>query len=246
MNRHKTNTPVRGKPLTYHNRSGGHQGQKYTPPPMRGNNRSHLGPPPGFSHKDRKRSNNSTIMSSKSPTFIPESGRYEPLKMEKETLKRLLDTFNMTPQYTGRQYRSPDGCSDVRVDRHGTMEFLITDTERYDIGTPLLLETLSRIHRICMVMRLRSQRSSRTDKSHIISRCLSVDPFEVSWSIQTYLFKMHKRGIRFLVTGLNNTLCIDKNVLLKMVRDSLTNTCMTRENAYWAFNTIATDIINEL
>ena len=163
-----------------------------------------------------------------------------------ETLERLLATFKMTGSWTDGQYKSPDGCTDVNVDPEGNMEFLITIRERYDIGIPLLLGILTRVHQTCMLMRMRSQSALPADKpNEIASRCMYVDPFEVSWAIQTHLFKMHKMGVRCVVIGVNNTLFIDKSILLLLVRDSLTSTYMSKENAYWAFNTIATVIANE-
>ena len=164
----------------------------------------------------------------------------------RETLERLLATFKMTGPCAEGQYKSPDGWTDVNVDPEGNMEFLITNRERYDIGIPLLMGTLTRVHQMCMLMRIRDQRALSTDKPNAIdSRCMYVDPFEVSWAIQIHLFKMHKMGVRCVVMGMNNILFIDKNILLFMVRDSLTRTYMSKENAYWAFKTIATVIANE-
>lgn len=355
----------------------GRDGQVYVSPPMRGNDRSKTGPPPGFSHRDRKRSNRhppnkhptvsvssssqdvrtSPVHSSRSPKcgkpISPASGNRRPggtfakgpdpvgngfklnrsgtnrrrsytdsdltstmssadssksvtpifhLEMDggevmddedakflgleaqmgkvsldekkvtspvptpvpatrprsetisegllpsplRETLERLLATFKMTGHWTDGQYKSPSQWSDVSVDPKGNMRFLITNRERYDIGIPLLLGTLSRIHQMCMIMRMWAKRASSTDKPNsIVSRCLEVDPFEVSWAIQIHLFKMHRNGVRCVVMGMNNTLCIDKSILLQLVRDSLTRTYMSKENALWAFNTIATAIINE-
>ena len=163
-----------------------------------------------------------------------------------ETLRRLLDTFEMTGHVRGWCYKSPDGFPDVEVDMDGNMQFLITNNLRYDIQIPLLMSTLSHVHHACMAMRIQEQRALSNDKHKTItSRCLCIDPFEVSWAIQIHLFKMHKMGIRCVVMGVNNTLFVDKNILLLLVRDSLTRTYMTKENAYWAFNTIATVIAKE-
>lgn len=163
-----------------------------------------------------------------------------------ETLERLLATFKMTGSWEDMRYKSPDGWTDVNVDPKGNMKFLLTNRERYDIGIPLLLGTLNRVHQTCMMMRMRAQRALSTDKpNEIASQCLCVDPFEVSWSIQTHLFKMHKMGVQCVMMGVNNTLFIDTNILLLLIRDSLTRTYMSKENAYWAFKTIATVIANE-
>jgi hypothetical protein len=163
-----------------------------------------------------------------------------------ETMERLLSTFKMTGSWTDGQHKSPDMWTDVKVDPKGNMEFLLTYREQYDIGIPLLLGTLTRVHHTCMLMLTRAQRALPTDKpNEIASRCLYVDPFEVSWAIQIHLFKMHKMGVRCVVMGMNNTLFIDKSILLLLVRDSLTSTYMSKENAYCAFKTIATVIANE-
>ena len=163
-----------------------------------------------------------------------------------ETLDKLLTTFEMTRCFIDGQYKSPEGWKDMNVDPKGVMQFTITDREQYDIGIPLLLSTLEHIHQTCMSIRMRTQRRFPDDKpDSITSRCLCVDLFEVSWAIQTHLFEMHKIGVRCIMMGVNNTLYVDKHILLSMVRDSLTRTYMSKENAYWAFNTIATIIATE-
>jgi hypothetical protein len=242
MNRQQTNTTVRGKPRTYYNRG-------------RRNNRR---PSPGgepLEEEDAKllemeaqmgkvtlyeekvtapRPRSETIPEGVLPSYI------------RETMERLLSTFKMTGSWTDGEYKSPEEWTDVNVDPKGNMQFLITNRERYDIGIPLLLGTLTRVHQMCMLMRVWAQRALSTNKPNAISsRRLCVDPFEVSWAIQTHLFKMHKMGVRCVVMGMNNILFIDKNILLLLVRDSLTRTYMSKENAYWAFNTIATVIANE-
>jgi hypothetical protein len=164
-----------------------------------------------------------------------------------KTLDRLLATFVMTGSWTDEIYKSPNEKNDVKVDPGGNMQFLITNSDRRDIGLSLLLGTLTSIHQMCMLIRIRDQRALRTGKHNAIaSRCQYVDLFELSWSIQSHLFTMHKMGVRYIVMGMNNTLCVDKNTLLLLVRDSLTRTGMSKENAYWAFNTIATTIAKEL
>jgi hypothetical protein len=163
-----------------------------------------------------------------------------------ETLKRLLSTFKMTGSWTNRQHKSPDECTNVKVDSNGIMQFFITDTERYNTDIHLLLSTLTRIHQTCMLMRMRAQRVHTTDKSNsIVLQCICVDPFEVSWAIQIYLFKMHKMGVSCTVMGVNNTWYIDKQILLSLICLSITRTYIPKENAYYAFKTISTIIVEE-
>jgi hypothetical protein len=205
-------------------------------------------------------SDQSSAVSSKSPTPVShmEIGGVEPVKEEniktpgmetqtgKVTRDRLLETFRMTGSWINGQHKSPDVCANVKVDSNGIMQFLITNKEMYDTGIPLLLKTLTDIHKTCMLMRMRAQRARPTNKSDAIAlRCICVDPFEVSWAIQIHLFKMYKIGVRCIVLGVNNTLCIDKNILLSLVRESLTRTYMSEENAYYAFNIISTIIVDE-
>lgn len=157
----------------------------------------------------------------------------------RQTINHLLNTFRMSDIWTNGQHMSPDMHHDVYVDLYGCMHFLIEDKDRYDIGIPLLLGILTRIHLVCMMFRTRMMPVSGDNPKNISNRCLGVDPYEVSWSIQIHLFKMYKIGYRCIEMNPNNTLSINKNSLLSMIRDSLTLTYMTKENALWAFNTIA-------
>ena len=96
----------------------------------------------------------------------------------------------------------------------------------------------------CMLMHMWDQRVLPMGKK-IASRCANVDPYEASWAIQNHLFKMHKKGQSCIVMDWDKTLYVDKNILLSLIRDSLTCTYMAKENAICVFNIIATSVARD-
>lgn len=158
---------------------------------------------------------------------------------KQERLTALFGEFRMTNTIFSHQH--PCQIEDVNTDNHGTLHFKLTQYEMRDIGLPLLLGTLARIHTLCLLLRTWASQG----KSLYLDECvLGIDPFEISWTIQIHLFKMHKKGNRFIVMGRNNCLCVNKNILCSLIKDSLQSTYLSVSNAMWVFKVVSTTILD--
>jgi hypothetical protein len=167
------------------------------------------------------------------PSFKPLEGVSYLLHIQ----ETLTASFKMKDRLSNELYRSPCEYPGLSIDSNGKAVFILNKNDTSDAGIKILLHILSHIHSICMMLK------SRTCCEKY-SRCATIDSYEVSWTIQIHLFKMHKRLIRFICMGEKKKFHIDTPILLELLRDSLCQTYMTKENAVWVFTTISTIIIN--
>jgi uncharacterized protein YnzC (UPF0291/DUF896 family) len=161
-------------------------------------------------------------------------------------LSVLMKDFVMTCNFKDDLHKSPCQYSDLYIDEKGFMKFILTEREKNDIGINLLINTMYNIHIGCLTYLSRNKRNSKNEKlNNIFDNFITINPYEISWSIQIYIFKMHKLGNTFIVMDCRYFLCIYKPSLIKLIKESLTRSYLTRQNAYYAFTTMAKLILED-
>lgn len=167
---------------------------------------------------------------------------YEEYNSQDEIIEKILDvylnTFDMDSCF--RWNNNGPRCKDITIHQNGTLLFK-NNEHIQDIGIPLLMDTFTHIHNICMMMYSRIQFDKKYKQNGMWTH-IDIDPYEISWSIQLYIFRLHKIGYRCIFVNQINELYVARSVLVSMIKYAIMGTNLTRENAINVFKVIAREI----
>lgn len=160
-----------------------------------------------------------------------------------EIIEKILDvylnTFDMMDSCFRWNDDGPCRYKDIIINTNGSLTLHIADAHIYDIGITLLMDTLSYIHNICMMMYSRVHVDKKYQQNGIGP---DIDPYEISWAIQVYIFRLHTIGYKCIFVNHVNELYVVKHVLVSMIKYAIMSTNLTRENAIKVFKVIARTI----
>lgn len=146
------------------------------------------------------------------------------LRALRAMIAHLTESFAMVPD---PGYKMPQGYVDIAVDPFGSLIVYMSDVEQNDPKTRLLMLVLRDIHVMCLAV---CGRIARTVN-------VSVDPYEVSWAVQVYLFIMRARCS--CIKEADGIVYVDRPTLIALTQKALCRSTLTKHNAVTMFKGIA-------